>query len=494
MSVPNDFAIVEQVYNNGHFDLTTKIGTGGQFLEPTAMALHAHNPRYGWLKKPNSLGGANKWNGHAVDNVAYLGEDGIVTAIDIVAAGESTSARLIWNPDYLPGTTHGRYIPSDWVAPQPYNFTLPTRRVGLGASLFWLIGGWISHREQVVRHLDEFSFVLGADYVRTFFCCTGTKPWSIIGANPRWPEFAPAVRDLQAYCRSIDLEIAWTMVGEGAGIPNGDWRALLDYANGLIEESYLDEMWNEYRLTGGNLATIQQMAAYWRQLRPSSRLALDTPHTAMAAPVGEVPDGLPQEVSEMNRGSAANCQTPQWDRTQPNPRDMGPDAYDDWVSHEPAGMGSSVASSNDWLRLSNQYIMTVVAGGSDETFHSKPGAWGGHCHPDFAAENQPPNIWDYDEWPRVAQAMRDVREGRVPNGGVTPVPPQPAPPYDEGWIKESVTPAIVACYTEAKKPLDSLYSVWIARTQFDVQPPNLLPREESLAKHVRECRDALGLP
>ena len=72
--------------------------------------------------------------------------------------------------------------------------------------------------------------------------------------------------------------------------------------------------------------------------------------------------------------------------------------------------------------------------------------------------------------------------------------PQPAPPYDEGWIKDSVTPAIVACYTEAKVPLDSLYSVWIARTQYDVQPPNLLTRDESLRVHVRECRDALGLP
>ncbi len=72
--------------------------------------------------------------------------------------------------------------------------------------------------------------------------------------------------------------------------------------------------------------------------------------------------------------------------------------------------------------------------------------------------------------------------------------PVPAPPYDEQWIKNTVTPAIVSCYTEANVPLDSLYSVWIARTQFDVQPPNLLPQQESLAKHVRECRDALGLP
>ncbi len=487
--VPNDFAIVEQVYNSGHYDLTTKIGTGGQFLEPVAMALHAHNPKYGHLKKRP---GQNQWNGHGVDNVLYLSDDGVATAVDVVAAGESTSARLQWTPDLVNG--HGRYTAADWMAPQPYSFTLPPRRVGLGASLFWLIGGWIQYREQVVRHLDEFKYVLGADYVRTFFCCTGTKAWSIIGADPTWPGFSQAVREVQAYCRRIDLQIAWTMVGEAAGIPNGDWRALLGYANTLIEDSYLDEMWNEYRLTGGNLATIQQMASYWRSLRPSSRLALDTPHYAMAAPVGEVPDPLPAEVSEMNRGSAANCQTPQWDRTQPNPRDMGPDAYADWVSHEPAGMGSSVNSTNDWLRISNQYIMTCVAGGADETCHTKPGAWGGHCHPDFAAENQPPNVWDYPEWPRVAQAMRDVREGRVPTGGVTPMPPQPAPPYDEGWIKDSVTPAIKACYVEAKQPLDALYSVWIARTQYDVQPPNLLTQEASLAKHVRECRDALGLP
>ena len=59
----------------------------------------------------------------------------------------------------------------------------------------------------------------------------------------------------------------------------------------------------------------------------------------------------------------------------------------------------------------------------------------------------------------------------------------------EQYCDDSIIPA----YAEAKKPLDRYYADWPARAVYDHGVGNL-SWAASCAKHLRECRDALGLP
>jgi hypothetical protein len=83
---------------------------------------------------------------------------------------------------------------------------------------------------------------------------------------------------------------------------------------------------------------------------------------------------------------------------------------------------------------------------------------------------------------------------------VTPDPPEepsmPAPHYHEHDVL-AYCETIRACYREAGREPDDMYPVWIARCMYDYTTSALqgwgLSWAASCAKHLRECRDGLGL-
>jgi hypothetical protein len=85
--------IVNQVYQQGDFDLSTKDGCG-QFTEACCTALHdSHSDHWGHIKK---TGAQNQYNGHAVDALMLLsGADAGIW--DIIYDSESPNAQPSWS-------------------------------------------------------------------------------------------------------------------------------------------------------------------------------------------------------------------------------------------------------------------------------------------------------------------------------------------------------------------------------------------------------------
>lgn len=88
--------IIESVYTNGEFDLSTKNGCG-QFTEACAIALHTQlSTFWGHIKK---ISPQNNYNGHAVDAIMLLVSVGGIDAgiYDIIFSSESPEAKPVFN-------------------------------------------------------------------------------------------------------------------------------------------------------------------------------------------------------------------------------------------------------------------------------------------------------------------------------------------------------------------------------------------------------------
>jgi hypothetical protein len=90
------FAIIEAVYQQGDFDLSTKQGCG-EYTEACVETLHAsHSADWGHIRKTTAQ---NNWQGHAVDAI-YLRWPAGETAAgvwDIVFDTESPNAEPSWS-------------------------------------------------------------------------------------------------------------------------------------------------------------------------------------------------------------------------------------------------------------------------------------------------------------------------------------------------------------------------------------------------------------
>lgn len=501
MSVPNHASIVQQVYNAGYYDLTTKIGCG-RFLEDVVWELHKTDPHWGHLKKRP---GQNQWNGHAVDNLLYLSIlPGQSQAVDIIGASESSSARLQWAPD-VP-----RYSPADWFAPSgPDSFQMTPHGCRLGASLFYLMAAARGDNLVLARrgqdNLTWITETLHADYIRAFVTVGGrlvntpsgaVDPWQFAGSFRAWPDFKKTLAYATDWAADFGLAVAWTLVGEGAQFATD--AALAELVDVFVEVARnrerkieLVEVWNEYSVTGGNATTIRAMASRLRsKLGSDFPIALDTPQTAMEEPT-EQGDPLPAEVSTFYGGSAANVITPQWCRSQPNPRDLGSSAPRIVYSHEPRGPGASAGGDvSDWLPMAHDYIQAALKGHRGYLLHSAAGVWGGMCHPAFPAQNTYANLFDHPNMAAIADALRDVKAGQNPNPSDVEPPMHQIVPYDEAWIQNMVNPQIAKRYAAHGVPLDPGMGIWVARTQYDVAAG--MTQNEALAKHLAELESALS--
>jgi hypothetical protein len=450
MSVPNHSSIVQQVYKAGHYDLTTKIGCG-RFIEDVAFELHKHDQNWGQLKKPNSLGGANHWMHHGVDVVCYKSGNH-ATAVDLVKAGESSSAELGWNPDQ-----EGRYAASDWYEQTtPSDFVLPTHQCKLGASFFWYFGAWRKHRhgeagwqDKIDKNADWLKNTLCADYVRDFSTVgghvdngTGQDPWSVIGSFYHWSDWADVIGSGIDYLTDKHgLLHGITLVGEGAQFKNDDEILQMTAQMATIVKAHRSkvwfvEMWNEHEVTGGNKDIVRKMGERFFASLPDFPFALDTPNAAMGGLAEGDLQPLWDDTQSLYGGTHATIITPQWNRAEPNPLDMGPAATHLLaISHEPRGPEASAGGNvHDPLPLMHDYIQASMAKSvhmagpvnySGYTAHCAPGVWGGYCNPAFPNENIYANWYDLPQAAELAHALSSIRAGHMPTGTSPPKGPPP---------------------------------------------------------------------
>ena len=99
MAIPKLKAIIEQVYRDGNFDLSTLEGCGA-FTRACAMRVYDEDSRIVMLKK--SAGRTHvvdsKGRRHAADALLFL-ENGKGTSVDIVGKSRTPEAKPSWTPD-----------------------------------------------------------------------------------------------------------------------------------------------------------------------------------------------------------------------------------------------------------------------------------------------------------------------------------------------------------------------------------------------------------
>ena len=119
MAIPKLKAIIEQVYGDGSYDLSTLEGCGA-FTRACAMRVYAEDQRFVMLKK--SAGRTHvvdsKGRRHAADALLFL-ENGKGTSIDIIGKSRTADAKPSWTPDTIVRYTAADGFVPDYTADAP---------------------------------------------------------------------------------------------------------------------------------------------------------------------------------------------------------------------------------------------------------------------------------------------------------------------------------------------------------------------------------------
>ena len=99
MAIPKLKAIIERVYRDGTYDLSTLEGCGA-FTRACAGPVHEADSRIVMLKKPAGRTHVTDSKGrrHAADALLFL-ENGKGTSIDIIGKSRTAEAKPSWTPD-----------------------------------------------------------------------------------------------------------------------------------------------------------------------------------------------------------------------------------------------------------------------------------------------------------------------------------------------------------------------------------------------------------
>lgn len=104
---PNNFQTVRQVYDTGHFNLSTPLGTG-EFTDAVVCALNQVDPNWGHLRKNP---GQTQLHGHAEDAALYRVEGGLSIAVDFIGGSGGPNPQPGWIAD------SPRYTADFWFPP-----------------------------------------------------------------------------------------------------------------------------------------------------------------------------------------------------------------------------------------------------------------------------------------------------------------------------------------------------------------------------------------
>jgi hypothetical protein len=120
MAIPKLKHIIEQVYRDGTYDLTTLEGCG-VFTRACSVRVYAEDPRFVMLKK--SAGRTHVVDGkdrrHAADALLFL-ENGKGTSVDIIGNSRTPQAKPAWTPDVkVRYTAADGFVPDYKAEPTP---------------------------------------------------------------------------------------------------------------------------------------------------------------------------------------------------------------------------------------------------------------------------------------------------------------------------------------------------------------------------------------
>lgn len=117
MSVPNESAVVQKLFDTGLYNLKTHDGQGA-FTDAVVSTLHAKDSRFGHLKKKP---GQTDVHGHGEDAVLYLSDTpGQSQAVDFIGGAGGSNPQPAWQVDAP------RYSASDWADPTEHGFGGPS--------------------------------------------------------------------------------------------------------------------------------------------------------------------------------------------------------------------------------------------------------------------------------------------------------------------------------------------------------------------------------
>lgn len=112
MAIPRLKSIIERVYRDGDYDLSTLDGCGA-FTRACAGPVHEADSRIVMLRKPKGRTHVvdSKGRRHAADALLFL-ENGKGTSIDIIGSSRTPQAKPAWTPDVkVRYTTKDGFVP-----------------------------------------------------------------------------------------------------------------------------------------------------------------------------------------------------------------------------------------------------------------------------------------------------------------------------------------------------------------------------------------------
>jgi hypothetical protein len=262
----------------------------------------------------------------------------------------------------------------------------------------------------------------------------------------------------------------------------GRWEAIRSF-----------ECANEYKVNKWTPAEVRAMGRDLRAKLPAGfRLSLSSPDAAHAGSGDMSNEVMEASFEELYGGSdhagANEC-------TIHTMRDGGkwsdPFSYNMFmpdlpkINNEPPGPGSSAGGMyTDAAGVEKDLTNTQGAGWVLYMGHSEWCVWNGHLPTEYYnGWREIRNVWEQPHMPDIAKVL---------SGGtnyVPEIPEMPLPTYDEGWIMNTVRPAIVAKYDEHQAAVDDGYAAWVARTQYDYHAG--MSQQDSLDKHLAELEAEL---
>jgi hypothetical protein len=261
--------------------------------------------------------------------------------------------------------------------------------LALGASLFWAVRGARTEPERLRQNL-RWLRQQGVDFVRVF---AETSDWPEESrTDPRWPDYESALRTCRDLSAAEGLRIAWTVFGGNALTgteQNACAETLRRVCNERPETVQYVEVSNENNGCRGDVGFLRAVA----------RAFADAGYVAALTSAAHVKDAY--------QGSAANVATVHFERTlgdrgwrpvrQPwgYPGEYGEGLPATFISGEPIGPGSSVATESDPEKLAMNAVHTWLCGGCAHVVHFGAGIYGVQTsHP--VGGNRPPDVWNQD--------------------------------------------------------------------------------------------------
>jgi hypothetical protein len=392
-------------------------------------------------------------------------------------------------------------------APPPVQTPAQTR---LGASCFWLVGGYEKFPVQLAENLRWYREVMGADFVRGFVVLggdlfSGHDPWSIVGTHWRQRGFVGLLQEVAGYVfREHQLKVAWTLVGGRAQVDGPVAQtelvdAVAEALTPVLNMVEYFEIWNEYKVNRGERHEMSAMARQLRAKLPAGfPIALSSPNSVMGGNASYA--DVDKEIYSMYGGdSGANLITIH--PTRPDPiwnaetvhAVVSANSFNLAIG-EPRGPGASAGGDVDNPAiLAGDYQSAIRAQAKGYVFHSKSGVWGGHCDPAFPAQNTVANVWEHRNAAQIAAALKQLRQT-----GTTPTIPvgDPMHPYPDEptWWGPEFEAKVAALYKQAGQDLPAdVFAAgrWFARTGWDIAAG--LTKEASAAKHLAGLAKQLGV-